>query len=177
MQVEAVPYDDPVVAPLLEAAQRELFRRYGERDQTPIAAAEFSAPAGLFLLGRHGNLAAACGGWRAHDRSLDGFSDGDAEIKRMFVVDSLRGKGFARALLAELERTATAAGRVRMVLETGYQQPEAVALYESSGYEKIDNFGHYRCHPDSVCFGKDLAGARKSPNGLQHGGSVGGEDA
>lgn len=157
MQIAVVGYDDPVVTPLLEYAQQELFRRYGERDQTPVDAAEFAPPAGLFLLGTQGDLLAACGGWRAQERSADGFSDGDAEIKRMYVVDSLRGNGFARAMLAELERTAAAAGRVRMVLETGYQQPEAVALYASSGYEKIDNFGHYRCHPDSVCFGKRLA--------------------
>ena len=60
--------------------------------------------------------------------------DGDAEIKRMYVIAAHRGRGIARAVLAELERTAAAAGRRPMVLETGDRQPEAVALYTSSGY-------------------------------------------
>ena len=45
-----------------------------------------------------------------------------------------RGRGHARAVLAELERSAAAAGRRRTVLETGTRQPEAIALYTSSGY-------------------------------------------
>ena len=43
------------------------------------------------------------------------------------------------------------------MLETGARQPEAIALYQSSGYERMPNFGTYRYHPDSLCFGKALA--------------------
>jgi len=42
------------------------------------------------------------------------------------------------------------------VLETGEKQPEAIRLYETSGYERIDGFGHYACSPMSVSFGKTL---------------------
>ena len=49
-------------------------------------------------------------------------------------VTAHRGRGHARAVLAELERTAAAAGRRRAVLETGTRQPEAIALYTSAGY-------------------------------------------
>ena len=52
----------------------------------------------------------------------------------MFVVAAHRDRGHARAVLAELERSAAAAGRRRAVLETGTRQPEAIALYTSSGY-------------------------------------------
>jgi hypothetical protein len=43
-----------------------------------------------------------------------------------------------------------------MVLETGLRQPEAISLYTTSGYVQIDNFGVYRDHPESRCFGKSL---------------------
>jgi len=43
-----------------------------------------------------------------------------------------------------------------MVLETGAPQPEAVALYRSSGYVPIPPFGHYAGSPLSVCLGKPL---------------------
>ena len=53
-----------------------------------------------------------------------------------------------------------------MVLETGDKQPEAIALYESSGYARIAGFGHYRGSPLSRCFGKRLRTARpRSPDG------------
>jgi hypothetical protein len=43
-----------------------------------------------------------------------------------------------------------------MVLETGIVQPEAIALYLSSGYENIPGFGYYRDSPLSRCFGRRL---------------------
>ena len=66
-----------------------------------------------------------------------------ADVRR----PAARGAGHARAMLAHLERTAAAAGHRAMVLETGTAQPEAIALYESSGYTPIPSFGHYRGRP------------------------------
>jgi hypothetical protein len=43
-----------------------------------------------------------------------------------------------------------------MVLNTGHQQPEAIALYESNGYSPSEGFGHYACTPGAVFYGKDL---------------------
>ncbi len=42
------------------------------------------------------------------------------------------------------------------MLETGTAQPEAIALYESSGYTRIEGFGHYLWSPENRCFGKPL---------------------
>lgn len=56
----------------------------------------------------------------------------------------------------ELERRAVAAGRQRLVLETGSRLPEAVGLCTSFGYSEIPRFGVYRCDPRSRCFGKLL---------------------
>ncbi|WP_416234540.1 GNAT family N-acetyltransferase [Lentzea sp. NEAU-D7] len=131
--------------------QQVYVERYGDVDVTPVDPAQFAAPLGYFVIGYLDDVPVACGGWRVNDEL-----EGAAEIKRMYVVDSARGKGLSRLVLANLEATAREAGLRRMVLETGLRQPEAIALYTSSGYERIDNFGVYRDHPESRCFGKPL---------------------
>ncbi|MBD0324285.1 MAG: GNAT family N-acetyltransferase [Aldersonia sp.] len=81
---------------------------------------------------------------------------GDVEIKRMFVRAAHRGRGYARAVLAELERTAAAAGHGRAVLETGTRQPEAIRFYEREGYLRVPNFGPYAGAAESVCYAREL---------------------
>ncbi len=109
------------------------------------------------MIGYDGTEAVACGGWRARRSGDDpALRDGDAEIKRMYVAPAHRGRGIARALLAELERAAVAAGCRRAVLETGTRQPEAIALYLSEGYAPMAKFGTYRDEPGSRCFAKSL---------------------
>jgi ribosomal protein S18 acetylase RimI-like enzyme len=96
------------------------------------------------------------GGWRFRP---DVFRLGGvrlAEIKRMYVAPSGRRRGLARGVLAHLERTAAQAGADVMVLETGIAQPEAIALYTSSGYVPVEKFGHYAWSPKSRCYGKRL---------------------
>jgi hypothetical protein len=44
-----------------------------------------------------------------------------------------------------------------VVLETGRAQPEAIALYASSGYEPIAPFGYYADAPGAVHLGKSLS--------------------
>jgi len=78
---------------------------------------------------------------------------GDAgfEIKRMFVAESQRGRGIASALLARLAETAVAASARSIRLETGWEQPDAIALYLKQGYVHIPNFGPYVGDASSVC--------------------------
>ena len=71
-------------------------------------------------------------------------------------LEALRVALDGRLVLAHLERTAAESGVRAMVLETGAAQPEAIALYTSSGYEPVPGFGHYRDSPLSRCFGKVL---------------------
>jgi putative acetyltransferase len=82
--------------------------------------------------------------------------DGTAEIKRMFVADEQRGRGVAAALLARVEAVAAAASVSLIRLETGPQQPDAIALYEKHGYEHIAAFGQYIGDESSVCMEKRL---------------------
>jgi GNAT superfamily N-acetyltransferase len=82
--------------------------------------------------------------------------DGDAEIKRMLVVEAARGLGFGRRLAEALEEAARELGATRLVLETGIRQPEAIGLYESAGFERIEPFGEYVGSAFSVCMAKAL---------------------
>ncbi|MFI1160839.1 hypothetical protein [Streptomyces sioyaensis] len=45
-----------------------------------------------------------------------------------------------RRILAALAADVRAAGVFRMVLETGIKQPEALELYASSGYVRVEKF-------------------------------------
>lgn len=158
LEIRTVGYDRPDAVALVEAVQREYVARYGGVDATPVRPSEFAPPLGLFLVGYVEGVPVVCGGWRLRSAGTDPqLRDGDVELKRMYVVDTHRGRGHARRLLAELERAAREAGGLRIVLETGTLQPEAVALYLSSGYEPMPRFGLYRDSEESLCFTKPLA--------------------
>jgi GNAT superfamily N-acetyltransferase len=150
--LDVVRYDDPRVVLLTAEVQAEYGTRYGgDGDVSPMDAAEFAPPAGLFLLATLDGEPVAMGGWR-----LGGPRAGDAEIKRMYVRAPHRQAGWARRVLAEVERTAGLAGVARLVLGTGIKQPEAIALYRSCGYTDIPGFGHYADAPDAVHLAKPL---------------------
>ncbi|GGN62477.1 N-acetyltransferase [Streptomyces albiflavescens] len=158
MNIRPVPFDHPDAVKLNDQVQAEYAERYGdEGDATPLDASMFAPPFGLYLIAYdERDRPMATGGWRTQDENDEGYSDGDAELKRMYVIPEARGLGLARRILAALESDARAAGRTRMVLETGSQQPEAVALYTSSDYEPCAKFGHYRFHELSLCYAKAL---------------------
>ncbi|MDI9886539.1 GNAT family N-acetyltransferase [Streptomyces sp. HNM0645] len=159
MDIQPRSFDHPDAVKLNDQVQLEYAARYGdEGDVTPLDPSMFVPPRGLYLLAYDGlGRPVATGGWRTQDENAEGYADGDAELKRMYVAPEARGLGLARRVLAALEEDARAAGRIRMVLETGTAQPEAIALYTSSGYEPCAKFGHYREYENSRCFAKLLA--------------------
>jgi GNAT superfamily N-acetyltransferase len=157
-QVRRVPYEHSDAQALIEEVQLEYVARYGGRDASPVDVTEFSGGAGSFWVGYLGRVPVVTGGWRLlADDSVSPFPGAVvAEVKRMYVTPSARGRGVARALLRHLERTARTAGVDWLVLETGMVQPEALALYRSSGYADVPAFGHYACAPLSVHLGRRL---------------------
>ncbi|WP_260479017.1 GNAT family N-acetyltransferase [Kibdelosporangium aridum] len=78
----------------------------------------------------------------------------DFELKRMYVTPEARGTGVASLLLEAAATVVRDAGGRRILLETGTRQPEAIRLYEKSGYTRIPSYHD----PLSVCFAKDLTG-------------------
>lgn len=96
-----------------------------------------------------GSNAVGCGAIKVQDIVT-------AEVKRMYVLETYRGRGLATQILNNLESWAKEIGYKRCVLETGIRQPEAIALYEKNGYKRISNYGHYIGIENSVCFEKLL---------------------
>ena len=152
--VEADPFDEAAVALVAELAA-EVDRRYADdgeggdptENRDPST---FVPPNGVFLLARLDGEAVACGALRRVDDEL-------AEIKRMYVRPAARGLGISRRILGDLEARAAAWGFRRLRLETGLRQPEAMQLYESAGWHRVEPYGYWADSPLTACYGKDLA--------------------
>ena len=156
MDIGQRSFGDPVVQALVAEIQQEFVVRYGGPDETPLDVATFEPPTGAFFVGAVDGKHVAMGGWRSRPDVVALGRSRAAEIKRMYVAPAARGLGYARALLAWLEASARSAGADVMVLETGLKQPEAISLYESSGYVPVEGFGLYRDSPIVRYLGKRL---------------------
>lgn len=156
--LERVPFEHPDAVELRLAAVKELGERYGGDED----ANEYIDPAMIVVtvLVRVGGVAAAGGSIR----DLSGTDDGvgglhlpaTGELKRVFVGPGFRRQGLSTLIMDELERSAREAGLTRLVLETGTAQPEAIALYEKLGYERIAPYGKYAGEEEQRCYGKTL---------------------
>ena len=69
--------------------------------------------------------------------------DATVEIKRMWTNPDYRRQGYASRMLRELAGLAGQLGYRTLRLETGYAQPEALALYRRLGFAQIDSYGPY----------------------------------
>ena len=78
------------------------------------------------------------------------------EVKKVFVAESVRGRGVARLLMGELEAIARGRGAASLVLQTGPLQVPAITLYEDLGYVPIQPYGKYDAIPGALCFEKVL---------------------
>ena len=94
-------------------------------------------------------MAVGCGAFKEYEKDI-------AEIKRMFVREDARGRGIAGGILAELEAWAKELNYTECILETGVKQPEAIRLYQKSGYEKMTSYGQYLNVANSVCMRKTI---------------------
>jgi GNAT superfamily N-acetyltransferase len=157
LRIERLPISHPDADRLVEEVQAEYVVRYGGRDDTPLDPSMFDAPRGAFFVGYLDDQPVATGAWRLRDDVLALGSSSTAEIKRMYVAAAARRTGMARRILAHLESTALGAGAEVVILETGSAQPEAIALYTSSGYERIEDFGYYKDQPLSRCFARRVS--------------------
>ena len=161
LTLETVRFEDPRVQVLVDEVQAHYVAVYGSPDESVIEPGEFAPPRGRFVLGTVGGRPAAMGGWRRRPDLGGTFPGvGVAEVKRMYVAAHARRRGLARLLLAHLEVTAREDGVGLLVLETGTKQPEAIALYESAGYEPAPAFGNYAASPYSRYYARRLGDDR-----------------
>lgn len=159
LELRDVPLDHPDARMLVESALAFYVELYGGEDGGDMDAThpeDFAAPNGLFVVGYRDGEPVAAGGWRRRDDLTRLGTARLAEIKRMYVVDRLRGQGLSRAVLAHLEATARAAGHEALVLSTGAPQVAAVGLYHAAGYELVEPFGPYAAYANCRCFAKRL---------------------
>jgi putative acetyltransferase len=135
--------DQPDVKALIEALDDYQKPLYPAESHHGIDLQALSQPNVIFLVARDAaGVAIGCGALV--------LEAGYAELKRMFTAPAARGKGVARAILGGLELLAARRGTTVFRLETGYLQPEAITLYESSGYVRRGPFGDYTDDPNSV---------------------------
>ena len=149
-------YDHPDAVALTHQAQSYYVEIYGGPDGTPFTADEFAPPRVRFLIGYLDGRPVAMGGWRFSPVLAPEGAERPSEIKRMFVHESVRGRGLARRLLRALEDEARAAGADWMILETGRPQVAAIWLYRANGYVDIAPFGFYADKPEVVSLGRRL---------------------
>ena len=133
---------------LIDEMCAELIKRY-QRPPSTYLLEEAAAPRAGFMVAWLDDEAIGCGALRCIDETT-------VEVKRMYVAPAGRRRGAARRILAELERIAAGFGYARIRLETGIFQPEAIALYDSSGYQRTPPYGRYIDNPEAVCFEKRL---------------------
>lgn len=138
LRFELCPIDAEPAATLVRGMRQEIRALYAglnlDDPRMPKAGpAELGPPGGTFVVGFEDETPICCGG-------IKRLPDGACEIKRMFVVEAARGRGVARALLAELERRARDLGYSVVRLDTGPRQPRSRRMYERAGYEAIENF-------------------------------------
>jgi GNAT superfamily N-acetyltransferase len=132
----AVGPDDPRAQPLLDELAVEYAQRYESTPPTVMAwlrsvpVAEFAPPHGGFLIGKVDGITVSGGAFQRFDAET-------AELKRIWTDSAHRRCGYATALLVELENAIAARGYRRVYLTTGHRQPEAEALYESTGYTRL----------------------------------------
>jgi GNAT superfamily N-acetyltransferase len=152
IEVRAVSPETPEASGLLAALLAELADMYGPGVTVPYAMSVFLPPEGHFALATDDGTAVGCGGFIRFDAAT-------AELKRMYVLPALRGRGLGRLLLSHLESSASAAGYARMVLETGDKQLEALELYRRCGYGVIPCYPPYNDRGLSICMARSISAA------------------
>jgi GNAT superfamily N-acetyltransferase len=131
----AEPYDSDGARWVVAQAEAEIVLRYGELDdgELGLTAAMFDPPNGAFVVARRGDAA----GPPVGGVGVRAIHPGVGQIRRLWVDPQQRGQGIARALMSGVEDAARDLGLTDLRLGTGDRQPEAVALYESTGWERV----------------------------------------
>lgn len=157
--------DEPIVAELFAQLDAELA---AERPAGAVDFVQFDAPDDATDEAVHGEIVVAwmddrpvgCGAWRRIDD--DAGRPRTAEIKRMWVDPSARGRRVGAALLDELETAAARHGADELRLETGRYLTAAMRLYTEAGFGECAAWGDYIDVPHSVTLAKTIdEGQRK----------------
>jgi GNAT superfamily N-acetyltransferase len=134
--IEPADPETAEVEALLSSYFAEIQAAFGYDDAhgAPTEPENFTPPNGRFLIVREtGGTAVGCGGVRLLDPDT-------AEIKRMWLHPSMRGRGAGWALLNALEAEAIQLGARRGVLDTNVTLTSALALYRAAGWVEVEKY-------------------------------------
>jgi GNAT superfamily N-acetyltransferase len=150
ISVEAVDARSDEARALVASYIAEIEKTFGY-DSTravPVTDEDFDPPTGQFLVVRDERGAAVgCGAVRLLDPAT-------AEVKRMWVSPTMRGRGAGWALLQALESAAVALGATKGVLDTNVTLTSALALYRANGWHEVPAYNE---NPEAThWFAKDL---------------------
>ncbi|WP_232237061.1 GNAT family N-acetyltransferase [Thiosulfatihalobacter marinus] len=127
----------PDAVACLQAYYDELARRFDTGFDVNLSAdpdaTDMLAPRGAFLVAYAGTLARGCVGVKGTDK-------GYGEIKRLWVSPEARGLGLSKRLMDQAEKTARTLGIATLRLDTNAALPEAIRLYQTTGWTEIDRF-------------------------------------
>lgn len=149
------PWDHPHSVQLRQAQRLEITSLGGIDPGTPPTAADVA----VYLVAYDRGHPVGCGGLRRLVSTSGGLDDA-AEIKRMFVERSHRGRlvgpgqPVAAMILAALEEAALRMGVRLLKLETGGFLKQARAFYERQGFTECTAFGAYTNSTNSVFYEK-----------------------
>ncbi len=147
--IKAENPDQPEIRALLAASDAHSAALYPPGSRHLSSLESLKQKGVTFLVARQKGKAVGCG-------AIAPVPPHYAEIKRMFVDPSMRGKGLGRQLLERIEALALKDGLNLLRLETGVKQPEATSLYRAAGFHMIGPFGSYKAAPMSVFMEKRL---------------------
>jgi GNAT superfamily N-acetyltransferase len=94
---------------------------------------KYAEPAGGMLLARLAGVVGGCVCLRRID-------DQTCEMKRLYVVPTLRGRGLAKHLIRGISRIAQRRGYHRMLFDVGWRQIAALATYRAMGCQEISPY-------------------------------------
>lgn len=160
------PFDSPAAAALWRAYYTEVSDRWYqlheghatdpaelEREIAADTGAYLAPPDGVLLVARYEGEPVGTAGVRLLAATT-------AELKRVFLLKEMRGRGGAAPLVAAAEDAARTLGAERIVLDTRGDLVEARALYARLGYAETEP------HNDDIYadhwFGKTLAQAAQA---------------
>jgi GNAT superfamily N-acetyltransferase len=136
IEVRRMRGDDPAALALVAAMEAWVTENFGpttpDRTST-VTAGELAPPDGVFVVLYEDGEPVAGGGVRRLGEDV-------AEIKRMFVRPSARGRGHGRRVLEALEAAAAELGYRRLRLDTAQSMRTAMAMYRGAGYRDIPDY-------------------------------------
>jgi DNA-binding MarR family transcriptional regulator/GNAT superfamily N-acetyltransferase len=139
VRVEPLGSNHPDVRATQAAYLGEIARRFG-RPLDPWNQGSVRSAVSLIVV--DGQRPIGCGALRELSPTV-------GEIKRMWLHPDARGLGFGVRLLSELEAAARRRGQRELRLDTNARLGDAIALYESTGYRRIER---YNDNPDATHF-------------------------